>query len=107
MADQERSGFYIVFNKIHCVLQLQKNVNNFVICNCTSLRSITETKESNLKATGEFEFHISPNKKVSIAKDHGKNYIPIRPPLVNHFNIIVYRTLGTFYAVTDDHIMHV
>ena len=65
MVDQERSDFYTVFTKIHCVLQLQEIVNNFVIWNCTSVRSITETKESNLKVTGESEFHISTNKKLA------------------------------------------
>ena len=61
-----------------------KNVNSFIIWNCTSLKSITETYESNLKVTMEFEFHILPNKKIGIAKDHGKNYIAARPPMVRH-----------------------
>ena len=36
--------------------------------------------------TGEFEFRTLAlaNKKVSIAKDHGKNYLTVRPVLVHH-----------------------
>ena len=39
---------------------------------------------SYLKVTGEHELHSLPNKKVSSAKDHGKNYIKVRLPLVHH-----------------------
>ena len=84
MADKERSDFYIVFTKIRWVLQLQKTLITLFNRNCASLRSLTETYESNLKVTGEFKFHISLNKKVSIVKDHGKNYITVRPPLIRH-----------------------
>ena len=75
MADQERSD---VFPKIHCVLQLQTTLITLVFE--TSLESVSGTYKSNIKMIGEFEFHTSPNIKVSIAKDHGKNYITIRPP---------------------------
>ena len=37
-----------------------------------------------LKLLCEYELHSLPNKKVSGAKDHGKNYIKVRPPLVHH-----------------------
>ena len=39
---------------------------------------------SYLKPIFEHELHRLPNKKVSGAKDHGKNYIKVRPPLVRH-----------------------
>ena len=39
---------------------------------------------SYLKLTCEYELHILPNTKVSAAKDHGKNYMKARPPLVRH-----------------------
>ena len=39
---------------------------------------------SYLKLICEYEFHRLPNEKVSGAKDHGKNYIKVRPPLVRH-----------------------
>ena len=32
--------------------------------------------------TCEYELYILPSKKVSAAKDHGKNYMRDRPPLV-------------------------
>ena len=39
---------------------------------------------SYLKLICEYELHSFRNKKVSGAKDHGKNYIKVRPPLVRH-----------------------
>ena len=38
-----------------------------------------------LKLICEYELHSLPNKKVSGAKDYGKNYIKVSPPLVRHF----------------------
>ena len=37
-----------------------------------------------MKLICEYELHSLPNKKVSGAMDHGKNYIRVRPPLVRH-----------------------
>ena len=37
-----------------------------------------------MKLICEYELHSLPNKKVSGAKDRGKNYIKVRPPLVRH-----------------------
>ena len=39
---------------------------------------------SYLKLTCEYELHVLPNTKVSTAKDHGKNYMKVRPPMVRH-----------------------
>ena len=39
---------------------------------------------SYLKLISEYELRSLPNKRVSGAKDHGKNHIKIRPPLVRH-----------------------
>ena len=39
---------------------------------------------SYLKLICEYELHSLPNTKVSGAKDHGKNCINVRPPLVRH-----------------------
>ena len=36
--------------------------------------------EANLKLVCEYELRSLPNKKASGAKDHGKNYIKVRPP---------------------------
>ena len=42
------------------------------------------TLRSYLKLICEYELHSLPNEKGSGAKDHGKNYIKVRPPLVRH-----------------------
>ena len=41
----------------------------------------------------ENELYILPNKKVSAAEDHGKNYMRDRPPLVRHLLIMVYQCM--------------
>ena len=51
-----------------------------------------------LKPISEYEVHSFPNKKVSGAKDHGKNYIKVRPPLVRH---ILRNRLLQFSQQTD------
>ena len=40
--------------------------------------------EAILKLICEYELHSLPNKEVSVAKDHGKNYIKVRSPLARH-----------------------
>ena len=42
--------------------------------------------KSYLKLICEYELHSSPNKKVSGARDHGKNYIKVTPFLVRHLS---------------------
>ena len=75
MANQEQSDFYIVFTKVHCVLQPQKTLIIFLfetaqVLNQLPMRAITF--EGNLKVTGKFEFHISPNKKLASQRIMGK-----------------------------------
>ena len=41
---------------------------------------------------GEHELYTSPDTKVSTTKDHGKNYIKVRPPLVRHITWLCYIT---------------
>ena len=82
MADQEQSDFYIVFTKIHHVLQQQKTLITLSF-EPAQVSNQLQTYESNLKVTMEFEF-TSHQQKVGISKDHGKNYITVRPPLVGH-----------------------
>ena len=53
------------------------NFNTALILDVQGLRSY-------LKLICEYEFHSLPNTKVSAAKDHGKNYMRGRPPLVRH-----------------------
>ena len=59
-------------------------VNKFAISNHTALILRVHALESYLKLICEYELHSVPNKKVSGAKDHGKIYIKVRPPLVRH-----------------------
>ena len=50
---------------------------------CTCSQKLSE-------ANCEYELNSLPNKKVSGAKDHGKNYIKVRVPLVHHLLRKVY-----------------
>ena len=84
MADQGRSDFYVVFTMCLCALGLKTIAHKFAISNHTVLILGVHALRSYLKLTCEYEFHSLPNKKVSGAKDHGKNYIKVRPPLVRH-----------------------
>ena len=58
--------------------------NKFAISNHTALILGMHALRSYLKLMYECELHSLPNKKLSVAKDDGKNYIKIRPPLVRH-----------------------
>ena len=59
---------------------IKANVNKFAISNHTSLKLGIQALRSYLKLICEYEFHTLLN----IAKDHGKNYMKVRPPLVSH-----------------------
>ena len=61
-------------------------VNKFAISNHTALILGVHALRSYLKLVCEYEFHSLPNKEVSGAKGHGKNYIEVRPPLVRHLS---------------------
>ena len=50
-----------------------------------ALKLDVQALRSYLSLICEHELYILPNKKVSTAKDHGKNYMKDRPPLVRHF----------------------
>ena len=58
--------------------------NKFAISNHTALILGVHALRSYLKLICEHELHSLPNKKVGGVKDHGKNYIKVRPPLVRH-----------------------
>ena len=64
--------------------------NKFAVSNHTALILGVHALRSYLKLIYKYELHSLPNKKVSGAKDHGKSYIKVRPPLVAIFCIIVY-----------------
>ena len=55
-------------------------VNKFAISNCAALILGVYAFRSYLKLICEYKIHSLPTKKVSGAKDHGKNYIKARPP---------------------------
>ena len=62
---------------------IKTTVNKFAISNHTALILRVDAHRSCLKLICAYELHSVPNKNVSGAKDHGKNY-KVRPPLVSH-----------------------
>ena len=64
---------------------IKTTVDKFTILNHMALILGVYALRNYLKLTCEYELHSLSNKKVSGAKDHGKNYIKVRPPLVRHF----------------------
>ena len=69
-----------------CALGLKHIVNKFAISNHTALMLAVRALRSYLNLICEYELHSLPSKKVSGAKDHGKNYIKVRPLLVRHLS---------------------
>ena len=65
-------------------------VNKFTILNHTALILRVHAFRNYLKLICGYELHSLPNKKVSGAKDHGKNYIKVRSPWSAIFCVIVY-----------------
>ena len=63
---------------------IKTSVNKLVISSHMALILGVHALRSYLKLLCEYELHSLPNKKVSGAKDHGKNYKKVRPPLVSH-----------------------
>ena len=79
-------------------------VNKLAISNHTALILGVRAFRSYLKLFCEYELHSLPNKKVSGAKDHGKNYIKVRPPLVRHLlcnRLLSLRHLETFWHIRE------
>ena len=86
-----------------CALGLKTIVNKFAISNQTVLILGVHALGSYLKLICEYELHSLPNKKVSGAKDHGKNYIKNRPTLVRHLLVVAYSFVlfGYFSLLAD------
>ena len=84
MADQGNSDFYVVVTMSLCALWTKTVVNKLAISNYTALTLRVHALRSYLKLIREYELHSLPNKKVSGARDHGKNYTKVRLPLVRH-----------------------
>ena len=62
-----------------------------VACDLNKFAVSNHTAGFEIRCTGyylslifEYDLDVLPNKKVSTAKDHGKNYMKDRPPLVRH-----------------------
>ena len=84
MVDQGRSEFYVVLTISLCVLESKTNVNKFVILHYTVLILRTENLGSYMRLTCEYELDILSNTNVSLAKDHGENYMKLRPFPARH-----------------------
>ena len=85
MAGRRRSDFCVDFTMSLCPPKLKK-VNKLTTSNHTALKLRIHVLRSYLKVTCECDLHILPNRKVSAANDHGKNYIKVRPTLVRHLS---------------------
>ena len=83
MADQGRSDFYVVYTMSLCVLELKQTLISLLFQIHTALKIDLHTLGSYLRLMCEYEPYILPNKKVSAAKDHDKNYMGDRPALVH------------------------
>ena len=85
MADQERSDFFVAFTKSLCALELKQTpTHKFAVSSCTALKLGKQIFRSYFQLIFEYELHILPNTKVGAVKDHGKNYMKVRPPLARH-----------------------
>ena len=85
MADKGRSDFYVVFTMSLCALRFKKTfLNKLAILNCTALKLGVQALRSYLKVTCKYELYILPDTIISAAKDHSKNYMKVRPPMVCH-----------------------
>ena len=81
--------------------RIETDVNTYTILNHTVLKIDLHTLISYLRLICEYELYILPNKKVGAAKDHDKNYMWDRPPLVAIFCVMVYFVF-TRNCITDD-----
>ena len=84
MADQRWSYIYVVFTKILCH-------HNFCVWYVTELKFTEPLQKASLSLYSQFEINLMSNRKVielylqlKSARDHGKNYIKVRPPLISH-----------------------
>ena len=73
-------------------------VNKFAISNHKALILGVHALRSYLKIICEYELHSLPNKKDSSSKDHGKNHIKVRPPLIRH--LLPHRLFLALFALS-------
>ena len=58
--------------------------NKKMIGDHTALKLGIQGLRMYLKRTYEYELHVLSNTTITAAKDHGENYMKVRPPLVHH-----------------------
>ena len=63
---------------------LESKENKFAISTHTALKLDIQALGNYLKLTREYELYILSNTTDGAAKDHGENYMRVRPPLVRH-----------------------
>ena len=90
MAGQGRSDFYVALTMSLCALEL-KNIDKFAISIYIALKLAIQALGSYLKLVCQYKLHILPNTKVGVAKDHGKNYMKVRLPIVLLLLVIFWR----------------
>ena len=83
MADQRWSDIYVVFIKIFCG-------RNFCVWYGTELKFTEQLQIASLSLLFSIETNLMSNRKVielllqlKSAQAHGKNYIKVRPPMVD------------------------
>ena len=81
---------------------IKTNVNKFAISSHTVLKLDVQALRNYLNLICEYELYILPNKKVSTAKDHGKNYMKDSHPWSAIFSVIVYCLKHSWFAQFQD-----
>ena len=76
--------FFLSFYHETLRTRIKTNVNKLAIWNHVAFKSHIQALRSYFNLSCEYELHILSNTKVSVAKDHGKNYMKVRPPWVRH-----------------------
>ena len=79
---------------------IKTNVNKFAFFKSFGFEISYTGSEIPFEAYCEYELHISPNTKVNTAKDHGDDYMKVRPPFVHH--LLRNRLLGKRWQTTSD-----
>ena len=67
-----------------CALELKQTLISLPFEVVRLFKLDEQALRSYLKLTCEHQLHILPNTEVSTAKDHGKNYMKVGPPMVRH-----------------------
>ena len=75
--------------------RIKTNINKFGISNHTALKLAIQALRSYLNQTCKYELHTLSDTKFSATKDHGENYMKVRPPLVRHLQRNCLLTLQT------------